>query len=138
MEVHRQHCQRCQSVDVHDVLVREPGEPQTVYVICADCHSLVARYRLADYYHHGKGAESFLRSRGGRSMESGRELLNDFEGARDEALAGYARVLTALADQHKPLDASGFPGSRAAAAEAADDDTDVEHGTPGGDSPDGP
>lgn len=109
MEVHRQQCQRCQSVTVHDVLVREAGQPQTVYVICAQCHSLVARYRLSGYYHHGKGASSFYRWRGPREGDSGREMLGEYEKARDDALSGYARVLTALADQNKPLGPSGFP-----------------------------
>ncbi|MEZ6317149.1 MAG: hypothetical protein R3B49_00145 [Phycisphaerales bacterium] len=109
MEVHRQQCQACGSFSLYDVLVREAGQPQTVFVICAACHDLVARYRLQGYYHHGKGADSFIRSREGKMAESGRELLEEFDTVRVDALRGFKRVLGQLADLHKPLEPAGFP-----------------------------
>ena len=45
MEVHRQRCQSCGSRDMRNVLVRQPNEPQTVFVRCVECGELVARYR---------------------------------------------------------------------------------------------
>ncbi len=122
MEVHRQQCQKCRSFRVYDVLVRESGHPQTVFVICAECHGLVARYELQSYYHHGKGAESFIRSREGKHADSGRELLEDLSRTKQTALDGYARVLKILAEQHKVLDDSGYPTERDATKAAESDD----------------
>jgi hypothetical protein len=83
------------------ILVREPGELQTVYVRCHDCTELVARYRLTDYYHHGKGIDSFLRSQGETDIESGRRVLREFEQAREEAVTGYEAVLRQLEEEGK-------------------------------------
>ncbi len=96
MEVHRQTCQSCGSHDVRNILVREPGRAQMVFVRCARCHELVARYRLRDYYHHKKGVESYLRSLGSGATESGRSQLAEFDSVQKEALEGYQRALEAL------------------------------------------
>lgn len=100
MEVHRQTCQNCGSREHNLALVREPGHGQVVFVRCARCHELVARYGLASYYHHGKGMESYLRSVAG-SMESGRRTLADFDAARHDAVEGFERVMTALRERGK-------------------------------------
>lgn len=103
MEVHRQQCQRCQSIDVRDIIVREEGRPQIVLVRCAQCGELVARYTLSDYYHHGKDIESFLRSHGGTAAESGRRLMEQFKQTREAAVADYERALDELKRQDKPV-----------------------------------
>jgi len=122
VEVHRQQCQKCESFRTHNVLVRESGHPQTVFVVCAECHALVARYRLQNYYHHGKGAESFIRSRQGKGADSGRELLEDFARAKHDAHDQFARVLGILAEQHKTLDGSGYPTEQDATNAAESED----------------
>tara|TARA_R110002096_G_scaffold91625_23_gene207400 strand:+ start:14673 stop:14987 length:315 start_codon:yes stop_codon:yes gene_type:complete len=104
MEIHRQRCQNCDSLEVQNLLTREQGEPDTVYVRCAQCGELVARYRLRAYYHHGKGIDSFLRTQGGSSLESGREALADFERAKSDALKGFQKVMEQLESEGKPLD----------------------------------
>ncbi|HJK98023.1 MAG TPA: hypothetical protein RMF84_12415 [Polyangiaceae bacterium LLY-WYZ-14_1] len=93
MEVHRQRCQACGSIDVRNLLVREDGRPQTVYVRCGACESLVARYVLSDYYHHGKGLESWLRSHGGEFAESGRRISDELAEAERAAVAGMDRAV---------------------------------------------
>ena len=103
MEVRRQTCQNCGSTDVRNILVREEGHAQMVFVRCSKCGELVARYRLRDYYHHGKGAESFLRSAGSQASESGREQLKEFEQIQDEALAGYEQALEQLRNEGKEI-----------------------------------
>jgi hypothetical protein len=103
MEVHRQRCQACESLDLRDILVRRQGEPTAVYVRCAKCGELVARYLLRGYYHHGKGAESFYKSVGGDASDSGRASLNDFKRVKEEALAGYAIALEALRNEGKDI-----------------------------------
>ncbi len=101
MEIRRQRCQACGGYELHNILVREPRLRTAVYVRCAECRELVARYSLADYYHHGKGMDSFLRSRTASVAESGRDLLELFERAKQRAIEGYARVVEELARQGK-------------------------------------
>ena len=103
MEVHRQRCQACESIDVRDILVRRQGEPAAVYVRCSNCGKLVARYVLSGYYHHGKGAESFYRSVGTDTGDSGRASLNEFNRIQAEAISGYERALEALREEEKDV-----------------------------------
>lgn len=104
MEIHRQRCQKCGSLEVQNLLTREQGEPDSVYVRCAECGELVARYRLRAYYHHGKGIDSFLRTQGGAAAESGREALLEFERAKSDALEGFKNVMQQLESEGKSLD----------------------------------
>ena len=99
MEIHRQRCQQCNSLDVHNILVREVEAPMVVYVRCVQCGQLVARYKLSDYYHHGKGIESFIRSIGGTVEESGRDVLDQFKRSQSASLEGYELALKYL-DEH--------------------------------------
>lgn len=95
MEVHRQRCQACQSIKMTNILVREPGQSQVVLVRCAQCGELVARYDTENYYHHGKGFESWLASYSG-DHESGRDLLKSFNSIRDQTLVLFNQVLRLL------------------------------------------
>lgn len=103
MEIHRQTCQSCGSRDLINILVREAGAPQVVYACCNECDQLVAQYRLQSYYHHGKGAESWWRSRGAASEESGRRMLRLFEEAREEAQAGFEAAMRKLAESGREI-----------------------------------
>jgi uncharacterized C2H2 Zn-finger protein len=102
MEVKRQTCQACHSIDVRNILVRD-GDEQLVYVRCAKCKALVARYQLKDYYHHGKGVESFLRAHRQQGSDSGRAMLEAFETSQRNALEGYQQALAALESAHKDV-----------------------------------
>lgn len=101
MEIHRQQCQKCGSHAAQNILVREPGQPSTVYVHCLDCEELVARYTLSQYYHHGKGIESFLRSLGSVAGESGRDYLSEFHQVQKSASDGFEVVLDRLANMEE-------------------------------------
>lgn len=103
MEVHRQQCQSCQSFATRNLLVRQPNQPTLVYVRCGNCGKLVARYSLADYYHHGKDVESFLRSHGSGAMESGRRVLDEFKRVKEDSLAGYEKVLEYMKEHGKSI-----------------------------------
>ena len=103
MEVHRQQCQACKGRELRNILVRTSSEPHTVYVRCANCGELVARYRLREYYHHHKGVESYLRSAEHLHGESGRHFLDEFERIRRESLEGYAEALEELRRANKPI-----------------------------------
>ena len=103
MEVHRQTCQACGSINIRNILARERGRAQMVYVRCAECSELVARYRLRDYYHHGKSAESFYRSMGAGDSESARDQLEEFSRMKEEAIAGYERALEILQEAEKEV-----------------------------------
>lgn len=102
-EIHRQTCQSCGSIDLRNILVREPDLPTTIYVRCAKCGELVARYKLSDYYHHGKGIESFLRSHRFLSQESGRSVLEEFKKTQMDSEKGYERVLKYLREHGKEV-----------------------------------
>ena len=75
----------------------------TIYVRCLGCGELVARYRLSEYYHHGKGIESFLRSLGSGAGESGRDYLTQFQRTQTEAVHGYEDALRTLEEQGKDV-----------------------------------
>ncbi len=102
IDVKRQTCQACQSIDVRDIIVRDKGK-QIIYVRCAKCKELVARYELKDYYHHGKGIESYLRARGASGGDSGREWLDAFNKSQREAIEGYAEALHELESAKKDV-----------------------------------
>ena len=99
MEIHRQQCQSCGSIDVRNILARDADVPMVVYVRCTQCGQLVARYKLSDYYHHGKGVESFIRSLGATAAESGRNVLDQFKRSQTESVEGYEKALRYL-DEH--------------------------------------
>lgn len=103
MEVHRQQCQKCLGIELRNIVVREPAAPTAIYVRCAKCGELVARYELSDYYHHGKGIESFLRSKRTTVEDSGRRMLREFDRARTKAEEGYEQVLQELQRQGKEV-----------------------------------
>jgi len=103
MEVHRQQCQDCGGYAVNNILVRETHLPTVIYVRCASCGDLVARYELSEYYHHGRGIESFLSSRMATVEESGRHMLELFEQTKQKAIEGYRRVLDELTRKGKKL-----------------------------------
>jgi hypothetical protein len=86
---------------MRNILVRIPGEPQKVYVQCIDCREFVALYTLSDYYHHGKGIESYLRFHGSGDAESGRESLADFKEAEETAIEGFDKVAEQLNKEGK-------------------------------------
>jgi hypothetical protein len=103
MELHRQQCQHCKSHEMLDILAREPGRPMVVYVRCLECHRLVARYKLSEYYHHGKGIESFLKSQGSVATDSARHVMEEFERVKKESVEGYRAAVKQLKKEHKDL-----------------------------------
>ena len=103
MEIHRQQCQQCGSRDVRNILVRDTDAPMTIYVRCLGCGMLVARYKLSEYYHHGKGIESFLRSLGAAAGESGRDYLAEFNRIQRDAVEGFAEVRRRMTEAGKDV-----------------------------------
>lgn len=101
MELHRQQCQNCGSYGMRNILVRQPGALTQVYARCADCGELVALYELSDYYHQGKGLESYLRSRGAGAADSGRRMLAEFREVKENALRGFEAALEQLRREGK-------------------------------------
>jgi len=103
MDVHRQRCQNCDSINLRNIIAREANHPTVVYVRCQQCKELVARYELSNYYHHGKGMESYLRSHGVASNDSAREWLKEFQHVQQDALTGYEAALMQLNEQQKEV-----------------------------------
>ena len=106
MEVHRQTCQACGSRSLRNLLVRESGKSDRVFVECNDCKELVARYIISPdgYYHHGKGYESYLRglmrSTAGEQM-SGKNLKKQFQTVQEKCLELYAKVKAYMEENSK-------------------------------------
>ena len=42
-------CMKCDSINVHNIVVIEDGEPIKIFVECADCNSYVCMYILRRY-----------------------------------------------------------------------------------------
>jgi len=105
MDVHRQTCQNCGSRNLKNLLVRDPGESDKVFVQCHDCKELVARYIVSHdgYYHHGKGFESYIRglTRGSGELMSGKNIKKEFETAKNKCLGIFDNVLQWLIDHNK-------------------------------------
>ena len=110
MKIHVQKCQNCQSTNLKNILYRESGEPDRVFVQCNDCQEFVASYVIAPlgYYHHGKGYESFLRgvSRSGEFM-SGRRIKKLFLQRKEDEVKAFEIVLKSLKtrDEERKKDA---------------------------------
>lgn len=104
MELHIQKCQACESDKLKNILYRQPGNADKVYVQCQDCGEFVASYAIAPrgYYHHGKGYESFIRgiSRGGEYM-SGSRIKRLFFEHKDREIKYFERVLALLKERDK-------------------------------------
>lgn len=96
MEIHIQKCQKCQSSNLKNIIYRESGEPDRVYVQCHDCHDFVASYVIAPlgYFHNGKGYESFLRGvqRSGEFL-SGRNVKEKFLARKTNELDTFKEVI---------------------------------------------
>ncbi|MFT5167429.1 MAG: coenzyme F420-reducing hydrogenase beta subunit [Saprospiraceae bacterium] len=99
MEIHIQKCQQCQATNLKNIIYRESGEPDRVYVQCHDCQHFVASYVIAPlgYYHNGKGYESFLRGvqRSGGFM-SGRNVKQLFLARKNDEQAAFDEVIENL------------------------------------------
>lgn len=103
MQVNRQTCQACGSIEVRNILAREANQPTIVYVRCGQCRELVACYHLSAYYHHGKGLESFLRGQGVAAGDSGRQWLAEFNRVQEDSVSGYQDALQKLAEASKEV-----------------------------------
>ena len=102
MEVHRQQCQVCRSFEMKNLLVRDVDRPVTVYVRCGMCGEMVAMYELSQYYHHGKGLESYLKDHAA-SSDSGRQWLAEFNRVQEASVYGYNAAMEQLPGEGKNL-----------------------------------
>jgi len=104
MEIRIQKCQHCNSTNLKNILYRESGEPDRVYVQCHDCQTFVASYVISPmgYYHNEKGYESFLRGvlRSGEFM-SGRRLKRLFLERSEGEKAAFEDVIEKLRIQEE-------------------------------------
>lgn len=104
MEIHVQRCQNCQSETLKNILYREPGELDKVYVQCQNCKEFVASYMVSPlgYFHYGKGFASFLRgiNRSGEFM-SGRRIQKLFDKRKEEEVSRFNNLLKLLEERKK-------------------------------------
>ena len=99
MEIHVQKCQKCMSNHLKNIIYREAGEPDRVFVQCQECQDFVASYVISPlgYFHNGKGYESFLRGvhRSGEFM-SGRRVKQLFLNRKKEEQAAFDEIVEKL------------------------------------------
>ena len=93
-----QSCKSCSSTSLHNFLVEEADKPIVVFVRCAQCNEFIARYVLSEYYYHPSAYESYVRTHGSQSRESGRSILEDFERLERESIEGYEKLLKDLGE----------------------------------------
>lgn len=96
MDLQLERCPDCGSEEQHNLVARRAGALMA-FVRCARCGALVAHYVLQSCYRRGAGHDSWLRP--GAETESGRQYLERFSRARQEALEGFAEVLAELASR---------------------------------------
>lgn len=101
MEIRHQTCLACHSSTLENIIVRDAGRTQAIYVRCRNCHQFVARYILKDYYHHGRTLDSLLQSTG-QTLESGREMLHEMKEREETAVEQFAKVMEALENSDPP------------------------------------
>ncbi len=96
MEIHVQTCQACKSQNVKNILYRQEGERDRVFVECVNCGEFVASYKVGPmgYYHHGKGYDSFLRGllRSGE-FSSGRNIARLYQQRQSEELEMFKKAV---------------------------------------------
>lgn len=102
MEVHRQTCQQCGSIEMRNIVMRQAGKSALVLVRCGSCEQLVARYELKGYYHHGKGFEAWLRNVA-VSTESSLDLKDAFANLGQSAEQELESAVAELAAKGKKL-----------------------------------
>ena len=99
MEIHVQQCQKCLSSNLKNIIYRESGEPDRIYVQCHDCQDFVASYVIAPlgYFHNGKGYQSFLRGvqRSGE-FSSGRRIKELFLARKNNEQTAFNEVVENL------------------------------------------
>lgn len=104
VEIHIQQCQTCESDKLKNILYRQAGKADKVYVQCHDCGAFVASYAIEPrgYYHHGKGYESFLRgiSRGGEFM-SGSRIKRLYKEHKEQEIQTFEKVLALLEEREQ-------------------------------------
>ena len=87
------------SSNLKNIIYRESGEPDRVFVQCHDCQDFVASYEIAPmgYFHNGKGYESFLRGvqRSGGFM-SGRNIKEKFVARKNMEQKAFEEVIENL------------------------------------------
>lgn len=96
MEIRHQTCLTCHSETLENIIVRDAGRTETIFVRCAKCREFVARYILKDYYHHGRSLDSLLQSNAANSADSGREMLSELKAREEIALEQYSKVMETL------------------------------------------
>lgn len=99
MEVQLLTCQECGSSNLRNILIREPGEKDKIFVQCQKCEAFVSRYKIAQggYYHHGDTFESYLRgvTRADEVM-SAKKIRRQYDQLKQKTLEKFKVVLIEL------------------------------------------
>lgn len=90
--IKREKCPHCHSDKHHNYVVLEKNRRITVFVECAECHILVARYALEHYIDPNAPYESFLKQIRDNRTESARKMMNNIQFYRADLTEEFANI----------------------------------------------
>ena len=111
----RERCAQCDSAEMTNLVIVEPGEDMQVFVECAACNAFVARYTIK-FYTCEDPYRSFLRQMRHRRMASGPALAKASANFSEELWSTYEKAKEMItsgeetSDLEDILDGWGDPG----------------------------
>lgn len=86
-----EHCRKCESTNLTNLVYVQSGDPVRVYVRCSDCGAFVARYVLTRYT-SDQTYECLLRNLRRYAYASGKRALQEVEECGTTVQAEFDRV----------------------------------------------
>lgn len=87
----REHCPKCKSTKVENLVHVEPGHDMEIFVECGECKEFVARYILKSYT--GDDIyKSYLRMMHQRRMSTGVSTKKALEEFKEKLFSNYEKV----------------------------------------------
>jgi hypothetical protein len=86
-----EHCRKCESTNLTNLVYVHTGDPVRVYVQCSDCGAFVARYVLSRYT-SDQTYECLLRTLRRYAYASGKRALQEVEECGTTVQAEFERV----------------------------------------------
>jgi len=99
----REHCPKCDSVQMHNYVLLRPCEDLDVFVECASCGAFVSRYTLKAYTCDDP-YRSYLRQMRSRTLDSGADALKKEESFSTRLWEDYKTVKELTAEKEEAAD----------------------------------
>jgi hypothetical protein len=99
----REHCPKCDSVQMHNYVLVRPGEDVDIFVECGECGTFVCRYTLKSYTCDDP-YRSYLRQMRDRTTDSGSDALKKEEEFSTRLWENYRAVKDLVAESEETAD----------------------------------